>query len=108
MGEAAAVLRNYERRTGDVLKRRDLHEGTLQSKLTPEDYNIAGQVPSSTHLFPKIHFPTCLTAVLLRKVTILKFAKSLCKNRETGFPSTGQGFSLYALPLRPLSAVRIH
>ena len=42
--EAAAVLRNYERRTGDVLKRRDLREGTLQDKLIPADYDIKGQV----------------------------------------------------------------
>ena len=48
VGETAAVLRNYERRTGDVLKREDLTDNILATKLTPEDYNIKGQV--SPHL----------------------------------------------------------
>ena len=45
VGEAAAVLRNFERRTGDVLKRSDLKEGKLASLLTPADYNLKDQVP---------------------------------------------------------------
>ena len=44
VGEAAAVLRNYERRTGDVLGHADLQEKALLTKLQLEDYNIKGQV----------------------------------------------------------------
>ena len=60
VGEAAAVLMNYEWRTGEILKRGDLRHGTLQEKLTPEDYNIKGQVlsPLFTNYLP------CLTVLL--------------------------------------------
>ena len=44
IGEAAAVLRNYEGRTGDVLRKEDLTDNILATKLIPEDYNIKGQV----------------------------------------------------------------
>ena len=49
VGEAAAVLRNFERHTGDVLKRSDLREGHLAELLTPADYNLKNQV---TYIFP--------------------------------------------------------
>ena len=56
MGEAAAVLMNYEWRTEEILKRGDLRHGTLQEKLTPEDYNIKGQVlsPLFTNYLPRL------------------------------------------------------
>ena len=44
VGEAAAVLRNYERRTGETLSRQDLEEHRLAQKLTPEDYDLKSQV----------------------------------------------------------------
>ena len=47
MGEAVAILRNYERQTGDILKCGDLHHGTLQEKLIPSDYDIKGQVSTT-------------------------------------------------------------
>ena len=52
VGEAAAVLRNYEKRTGETLKRRHVREGKLQSRLQPCDYDIKGQVPPSLPCFP--------------------------------------------------------
>ena len=52
VGEAAAVLRNFERRTGEVLKRSDLQEGRLTSKLAPEDYNLRDQVSTNFTPFP--------------------------------------------------------
>ena len=47
---------NYEQRTGEILKRGDLRHGTLQEKLTPEDYNIKGQVlsPLFTNYLPHL------------------------------------------------------
>ena len=51
MGEAAAVLSNYERRTGDILKRSDLEEHRLQKKLEPCDYDIKGQVKTLPFLY---------------------------------------------------------
>ena len=57
MGEAAAVLRNYERRTGETLSREDLEEHRLAEKLTPEDYDLKNQVPHLS-LYPNMftHF----------------------------------------------------
>ena len=59
VGEAAAVLRNYERRTGDVLRKEDLTDKILATKLTPEDYNIKGQV--SPHLITSVQHAYRLT-----------------------------------------------
>ena len=49
VGKAAAVLRNYERRTGQTLSREDLQGKNLAAKLTPADYDLKSQVP---HPFP--------------------------------------------------------
>ena len=40
------MLLNYERRTGEVLKREDLQDNVLASKLIPSDYDIKNQVLS--------------------------------------------------------------
>ena len=47
VGEAAAVLRNYKRWTGEVLKREDLQEKALATKLLPIDYDLKSQVTNS-------------------------------------------------------------
>ena len=44
MGEAAAVLLNYEKRTGSVLEQKDLTEKGLLEKLIPEDYDLKRRV----------------------------------------------------------------
>ena len=62
VGEAAAVLTNYERRTGETLSRSDLQNQNLAAKLKPEDYDLKGQVllhlqiliplfPTRSHLY---------------------------------------------------------
>ena len=44
MGEAAAVLLNYERRTGETLNKEDLTEKGLMEKLIPADYDLKKRV----------------------------------------------------------------
>ena len=44
VGEAAAVLTNYERCTGETLSCSDLQNHALADKLKPEDYDLKGQV----------------------------------------------------------------
>ena len=55
VGEAAAVLRNYERRTGETLSREDLEEHRLAKKLTPKDYDLKCQVPPPFFISPYVH-----------------------------------------------------
>ena len=45
MGEVAAVLRNYERCTGQVLGQQDLQGKALAEKLIPADYDLKSEVP---------------------------------------------------------------
>ena len=44
VGEAAAILANYERRMGDTLSPADLQDHHLTDKLKSEDYDLKGQV----------------------------------------------------------------
>ena len=86
IGEAAAVLWNYERRTGDVLRKEDLTDKILAMKLTPEDYNIKGQV--SPHLITSVQHAYHLTLLVLKRFTLLlNFCKSLpCRPRTLPVP----------------------
>ena len=52
VGEAAAMLTNYERRTGVTLSPADLQDRALADKLLPVDYDIKGQVPTVLMIFP--------------------------------------------------------
>ena len=62
MGEAAAVLQNYEKRTGDVLAHKDLTEKGLLNKLIPEDYDLKKKV--SLYLYHMVdHFRWILTSL---------------------------------------------
>ena len=62
MGEAAVVLQNYEKRTGDVLTPQDLTEQGLLNKLTPEDYDIKKKVRLTSYT---ISFSGILTSKLV-------------------------------------------
>ena len=62
VGEAAAVLTNYKRHTGETLSRSDLQNQNLAAKVKPEDYDLKEQVllhlqiliplfPTRSHLY---------------------------------------------------------
>ena len=54
VGEAAAVLANYERRTGDTLSPADLQDRALADKLLPVNYDLKGQVLTALLIFPNV------------------------------------------------------
>ena len=67
------MLMNYERRTGEVLKRGDLRHGELKDKLLPEDYDIKSKVLSLQSL-PSIPI-ICLVTNLIRSSIHLQQTK---------------------------------
>ena len=91
MGEAAAVLRNYERRTEEVLKQEDLQEKALTTKLLPIDYDLKSQATSSFLSLPEClmtSFPLISDCYQNLQVTALSTMKTAFPLLVCGFPNT--------------------